>query len=188
MRLCAIAVLAILCLGFAGARANPIIVDRILVDFDPPNYQHRIDPMPGQQVDAYVVVDLSMSYIQEMRSVSFALSVTPAMAGNPVFTNLLDHAVGDWRTGITLSTEDCIDAFPAVVGRLTFVYLGVPGDVQILDHPTRPRWIEGCDAGTLVIYCVYSPGGVGKAPLAGDCNVNPVENVGWGAIKALYAR
>jgi len=187
VRVTAIVVLAVLACGCLAAQANPVIADQIYVDFDPPQYRHWVNPDPGELVNAYVVVDLTHSYPQEFREVSFALSVTPGMAGNPVFTSFLESAIGDWRTGITLRTTGCVESFPAPVGRLSFTYQGVPGDVKILDHPTYPRWLVDCGTpGSIHIYCVRSHGGVGKLPIAGDCGVNPVDDASWGAIKALY--
>jgi len=187
MRSAAMAVLALLSLGASGAQANPMVVERMLVDFNPPLHQYRIDPEPAELVQAYVMVDLSSPIPEGLKAISFALSVTPAMAGSVVFTNLLDSADGDWQTGITLSTLGCIEVFPVAVAKLSFTYLGVPGDVTIIDHPLYPRWFVDCsNPGNILIYCVESHGGVGKPPLAGDCWGNPVENVSWGAIKALY--
>jgi hypothetical protein len=40
--------------------------------------------------------------------------------------------------------------------------------------------------GTTADYCVHMHGGVHNEGVDGDCGGNPVENVTWGAMKALF--
>lgn len=190
MRAVAIAVLVLLCAGTAVA--NPIIGEWIYVDYDPSNFVHSTYPAPYSVVDAYIMMDLTGSMETGFTTVSFKLFVSPDTAINPSFTNLLpgNLGIGSWDTGITLASTECITAFPAQIGRFTFVYAGIPGDVAIYDHPDYARWVVNCqEPGQVFYYCVYSFGGVGKEPdvgPTGDCGGNPVENVTWGSIKSMY--
>lgn len=188
MKLVAIALLTI-ALWTSAACANPIITEWFYVDFDPPNLIHTVSPATNSVVEAYVVLDLSVSATQEFQSISFRLELTPGMWAEPVFTSLLPGgvAVGTWDAGVTLTSTECITAFPAPVAKLSFRYLGNPGDVLIRDHPQYPRWVVGCeDPEQVFTYCVLSHGGVGKGPVSGDCGGNSVQEMTWTAIRALY--
>jgi hypothetical protein len=188
MRLVAIAFLAI-ALWPSAACANPIIAEWFYVDFDPPNRLHGVYPAPNSLVDTYLILDLSMSPDQQFRAISFRLQLTPGMWADPVFTSLLPGGVtvGAWDTGVTLTSTECVANFPAPIAKLSFRYLGNPGDVLIRDHPQKPRWVVDCaDPGRAFTYCVLSHGGVGKGPLEGDCGGSSVREVTWTAIRALY--
>ncbi len=64
-------------------------------------------------------------------------------------------------------------------------YLGVPGTVNIIDHPDYPRWVVDCND-EVDFYCLLNNGGVlMDAPETGEC-ISPVEESTWGGIKALY--
>jgi hypothetical protein len=192
MRVIAMTVVALMSLGAASAFANPISAEWMYIDFDPPNRVHSTYPAPYSVVEAYLVLDLSLSYWDNFTTASFALSVSPDVALAPSFVNLLpgNLAIGDWQTGITVASTECIHAMPAQIGFVSFVYGGVPGDVEIVDHPDYPRWVTDCqDPGEVFWYCVYSNGGVGKEPdigPEGDCAINPVEHSTWGGIKSMY--
>jgi hypothetical protein len=169
------------------AHGNPIIGEQVYVDFDPPNEVHSIYPQPFDAVDAYVVVDLTFGVIQDLSSIYFRLATTPGTADQPTFTNLVPGAIveGDWFSGISITT-DCLSAVPPVaVGKLSFIYNAIPGDVTIEHHPELPALIIDC-AGTWFAFCVRMHGGVGKEAREGDCFGSPVEDVSWGAIKGLY--
>jgi len=188
MRSAAMTLLAI-ALWTSVAAANPIIAEWFYVDFDPPNHLYGIYPATNSVVDAYLVLDLTMSPAQQFRAISFRLELTPGMWADPVFTSLLPGGVvvGAWNTGVTLTSTDCITSFPAPVAKLSFRYLGSPGDVLIRDHPQKPRWIVDCaEPGQVFTYCVWSHGGVGKGPIAGDCGGSSVREVTWTAIRSLY--
>ncbi len=191
VRVIAIAV-SVLVLVAGTAGANPIVGEWLYIDFDPPNFVHRADPPIYTAVDAYLMLDLTYSGEPGFTAVSFRLDVTPGVSSPPVFTNLLpgDVAIGDWETGITLASTECITSFPAQIAVLSLYYLGTPGDVAIYDHPEYPRWVVDCqDPGMDFYYCVYSFGGVGKDPDVGpfgDCGGSPVEDISWTAIKSLY--
>ena len=189
MRAVVIAVLVLLFVGAGTAFANPIMADWLYIDFDPPNFVHDVYPATYSAVDAYVMFSNPGFLFDGFTTVSFALSVTPGMSSPPAFTPLLPGglAIGAWDTGITIASTECMTTFPVQIGRLSFVYTGVPGDVAIIDHPDYPRWIVDCDEpGEVFEYCVYWNGGVGKPGVVGDCGVSPVENVTWGAVKSMY--
>jgi hypothetical protein len=188
MRPVAMTFLAI-ALWAAAASANPIITEWFYVDFDPPTRLHSVYPPPNSVVDAYLMLDLTMSPAQQFRSISFRIELTPGMWADPVFTSLLPGAVvvGAWNTGVTLTSTECVATFPAPVARMSFRYLGQPGDVLIRDHPQKPRWLVDCtNPGQVFMYCVWSHGGVGKGALAGDCTGSSVREVTWTAIRQLY--
>ncbi len=187
MRTAIVSVLVVV-LGAGMALANPILADNIYIDFDPPNFQHRANPDMYTGFDAFVMVEVDFGY-PGFTTVSFGLNVTPGMSSAPSFENLLpgNLAIGAYDTGITLASTECItpEMQPMAIAVLHCFYLGVPGDIEIIDHPEFARWIVLCDD-SVVVYCVLEHGGVHKNPLGGDCGGNPVEDVSWGAIKALY--
>lgn len=190
MRAVAIAVLVFLFVGAGTAFANPIMGEWLYIDFDPPNYVHEVYPEIFTTVDAYVMFSHPDFLAYGLTAVSFALELTPGMADSPSFTPLLPGgvAVGEWYTGITVASTECVATeFPVMVGRLSFVYQGIPGYVAIVDHPDYPRWVVDCeDPGEVFPYCVAWNGGVGVPGVDGDCGVNPVKDVTWGTIKSLY--
>jgi hypothetical protein len=191
MRLFAIVVLA-LCLTLPGlAGANPVIGNWLYIDFDPPGYVHSVYPEPYTYVDAYVMFGHPEFPENGLTCASFALQLTPGMASGVSFAGLLPGNLwtGSWDTGITVCATECVglNEGPVEIGVLSLYYLGQPGDVAIIDHPEYPRWVVDCnDPGQVVSYCVYTHGGIGKNNVVGDCGVNPVEDVSWAAVKALY--
>ena len=190
MRAVAIAVLVLLFVGTGTAFANPIVGDWLYVDFDPPNYVHEIYPELFEVVDAYVMFSTPDFLWDGFTSVSFALEVTLGMGSSYEFTPLLPGglAVGPWNGGITALADECVPTdVPVMIGRLSFVYEGIPGYIAIEDHPDYPRWVVDCsDPGEVFLYCVAWNGGVGVPGVDGDCGVSPVEDVTWGTIKSLY--
>jgi hypothetical protein len=189
MRSTAIAVLVLSLMMPGAAAANPIIGDWLYIDFDPPNYVHKVYPEPYTYVDAYVVFSHPDYFVDGLTCISFAIDLTPGMADQVSFTGLLPGGlvIGDWDTGVTVCSTDCIAEFPVTIGVLSLRYLGVPGNVAIVDHPDFARWIVDCnDPGQVFYYCVYTHGGIGKNNVVGDCGVSPVEDFSWSAIKSLY--
>ncbi|MBN2565388.1 MAG: DNRLRE domain-containing protein [Candidatus Eisenbacteria bacterium] len=163
---------------------------RIYIDFDPSfSIENIAYPDIYTGFDAYVVLD-QMS--QGFAGICFALSVTPGTSSPPAFENLLpgDLAIGDWETGITMASTDCVGmgGEPVNMAVLHLYYLGEPGDILILDHPEWPRWIVDCTQpyGLVTYYCVLSHGGVGKDAPPGDCGATPVQARSWTGIKSLY--
>ncbi len=177
----------IVVVGVGTALANPIIADQIYIDFEPPYREYRIDPEPYTPFDAYIVVESFFG--PGFTAISFGLAVTPGMSSATSFEILLPGyvVVGEYETGITLTSTECItpDMQPMAIAVLHCLYQGTPGNIEIIAHPEFPNWIVYCDD-SVEIFCVLSHGGVGKQPLAGDCEGNPVESVSWGALKALY--
>jgi len=200
--LIAVVVVALLVPAFALAGGNPGA--KVFVTFTSPtpdnaSVVNSVYPTQYTAFTAYLgATDLGMG----MKSISFMMSVTPGVSSPPSFTNLLpgDLAIGNWETGITISTGECqnydgdagreyID--PVIFGTLELFYLGGTGDVMFLDHPEFPRWILDCTLpySEVDYFCVWTHGGIGKDAEPGDaeCDGNtPVEGATWGAIKSLY--
>jgi len=178
----------IVTLGAGIALANPIIAENIYIDFDPPYYNHRIDPVPYTIFDAFIMVETFFDGPGFME-ISFGLELTPGMSSATVFEVLLPDyvSIGLCETGITLTSTDCITPAmqPMPIAVLHCMYTGTPGDIEITYHPESPGLIVLCDD-SLQVFCILSHGGVGQEPLGGDCGGNPVEDVSWGAIKGLY--
>ena len=169
------------------AAGNPIIGEQVYIDFDPPNLTHSVYPAPFEEVEAYVVVDLVNGYTEDFSSIYFRLATTPGTADLPTFTNLVPGAIveGDWFSGISITT-DCVSAVPPLpIGKLSFIYNAIPGDVKIEEHPEHPNLIINCSE-EWNVFCVRMHGGVAKEAIEGDCFGSPVEDASWGAIKGLY--
>jgi len=157
-------------------------------------------PAQYETFDAYLgATDLGVG----MQGISFKMNDVlvdfPGVFSPPTFTNLLpgDLAIGNYLTGITLASTDCMNADvgreyidPVIFAKLTLFYLGGAADVKILDHPEYPRWILNCEDPAVVdFYCIWTHGGVGKEALLGDAECignTPVQDATWGAIKSLY--
>jgi hypothetical protein len=166
---------------------NPIIGEQVYIDFDPPNEAHSVYPALFEEVEAYVVVDLTYGVIQDFSSIYFRLATTPGTADQPSFQNLVPGAIveGNWFEGISITT-DCLSAIPPVpIGKLTFVYNGIPGEVRIEPHPEFPALLIDCQDAWFA-FCVRMHGGVEQEAPQGDCFGSPVEEASWGAIKGLY--
>jgi hypothetical protein len=195
--LLAVALVMALAVSAAGQQgANPEC--QVCIDFSGTasswtEVQSRIDPEPYTVFSAYFTI----YGINEFTTITLMGYVTPGMSTPPTFTNLLpgDIAIGTWDTGITMASTDCIADDFLYVARMDFFYLGVPGDVMFLDHPTWPRWVVDCSAPCnpdelcLNYYCPWMHGGVHKDPIEGDMDcfpLVPVENASWGAVKAMF--
>jgi hypothetical protein len=180
---------AALSCGPAVVAANPIAVE-MMIDFDPPGYMHESCPAPYTQVNAYVTADFT-GWIEGIKMVAFRLELTPGTAMGLNFTSSdpIIFIDGDWESGIVVSTDDCLDSFPAVLGYLSVFYLGVPGYITIHPHPELGNVFASCeDPGEMLEYCYVQDGGLcASAPAPRFlCQHNPVNDVTWGAIKALY--
>jgi hypothetical protein len=185
--------LGVLMLGLtlvATAAANPIGID-LFVDFEPPYAMTSIYPAPYTTVFAYVVADIGYITGEDVYSVSFDASVTEGTGVMVDFTPIdpsyiVLGIVGD---GITVIAEDCFTQFPATLGYVHIFYLGMPGIVEIVPHPYLGHVFTTCgDPGSEHEYCYVQGGGIGMyapEPLI-LCDHNPVSDVAWGAIKALY--
>lgn len=150
--------------------------------------QSRVDPQLYETFSAYFCI----YGINGFAGICMRGYVTPGMSATTHFTSLLPLGIafGGWDEGVALTSPDCHTGPFLYFARLDLLYLGVPGDVMILDHPEYPRWIMDCnEPAELDYYCVWMQGGVGKDPLVGDEGcfpVVPVEDATWGSVKALY--
>ncbi len=168
-----------------GQGANPYIA--AYVTFDAGAEVHRVDPLAYTAGDVFIC----LKHVQGgFTTVSFAVGIDAGVSAPAAWTSLLPGglAIGDYATGITLSSTDCMtDEFVCLCSGSLF-YLGVPGMVSILDHPDYPRWVVDCND-AVDLYCYVTGGGVLMDPTATgeDCPPPvPVENSSWGGIKALY--
>jgi hypothetical protein len=166
------------------------------IDFDPPNRVVYVDAPAYEVLDAYVCI----CGLEGFAAVSFRLMDVeeeyPGYFSSVTFTNLLpgDLAIGDWRTGITLASTECVSGYIVPVARLSLFPLTTePYCVNILDHPDYPEWIVDCDApfGEQHFFCVRSHGWVnGLGCMGGNCPDSPppsaVETTTWGSMKALF--
>jgi hypothetical protein len=198
--LTALTIAALLVPAAALAGGNPEVKAFITFESTTPDNASvvsRVDPAAYTAVTAYVgMTDLGMG----TKGASFALSVTPGtFAPTPTFTSLLPGGlvIGTWQDGLTLASSSCMNADnhpgreyidPVIMGQFDGFYLGTPGDIQWVDHPDYPRWVTDCNSPAQVdYYCVWTNGGVGKDPVAGECEAStPVEASSWSSIKALY--
>lgn len=160
----AIAFLALLALaGAVSAGGNPGVT--AYIDFDPPNFVHRIQPEPGATVHAYVCFsDLSMGLTTVCFRLTDAVSEYPDVFSSWSFENLLPGglAIGDPFTGITLASTECMTDAVVVAGVLHLEYLGGEGCIELLDHPDYPRWVIDCnDPGQVDYYIASGHGTVG---------------------------
>ncbi len=204
--LIAVAVMVLLVPASALAAGNPEA--KLFITFTTPtpdnaSVVNTVYPAAYTAVTAYLgATDLGMG----MQGISFMITdvgvdCPGVFAPDPGFTNLLpgDLAIGNYLTGITLASTDCMNVDgdagreyidPVIFASISLFYLGGECDVMILDHPEYPRWILDCDDPAGVdFYCIWTHGGVNKAALPGDaeCDAStPVEAQTWGAIKALY--
>ena len=102
-------------------------------------------------------------------AVSFALTdvlaENPGVFAPPTFVSLLPNSVGDWSTGITLSSPECLTGQVVVVGYLElFPFMSWDCCIELLDHPTYPRRVVDCqDPGETNYYRIISHGTLGDA-------------------------
>ena len=183
----------ILCLTTAViATANPVPSEDLYISFDPAGGRvHETDPAPNTTIRAYIVLDMSPYTLNGMTVVSFRLSDPredfPGVITTATFVNLLDIAVGDWNEGITLASTTCRTSWPLVIGRLDCFYLGGPASICIYDDPDFPHWVVDCTlpSGQVWLYDATASGLIAGGD--GICEqAAPIEDVTWGAIKAMY--
>ena len=171
----------------AAAIANPIAVE-MYVDFEPPNYVHSIYPAPYTTVNAYITMDLVMLYGQDVYAVSFDVDM---LFGDAIITGDFVPAIPAYTVqivdnGITVIAEDCISESPATLGYVPVLYTGVPDCIQIRPHIDNSHTFVTCNDLVEHDWCSVMDGGLGMEPdLQAYCG-NPVQNVAWGVIKAMY--
>ena len=176
-------VMLVATMAFAGGNPNGVGY----IDFDPPNRVHSVMPPPYTSVLAYVCFgDLDMG----MAGVSFMINDTvadcPGVIGLANFTNILpgDLAIGNYLTGITLASTECMTDTDVCVAYIELFYLGGGCCVVLLDHPDYPQWLLDCnDPAQIDFYQLIAHGSIGGA----ECpDITPVEDATWGSIKAMY--
>ncbi len=180
--LLAMLVLAIAIPAFAGG--NPFIA--AYVTFDGGVDLPRVDPVAYSAGEVFIClkqVDAGFT------TVSFAVAIDAGVTAPAAWTSLLPGglAIGDYATGITLSSTECMMGEFVCLASGSMFYLGGPGTVNIMDHPDYPRWVVDCND-AVDFYCYANGGGVlMDAPMTGeDCAPNAIEESTWGGIKALY--
>ena len=170
--------------AFGGG--NPGVVGYI--DFDPPNRVHSATPVPYTQFLAYVCLgDLEMG----MTGVNFMLTdVMVEYPGVSLFVNFVNLlpgnlAIGDYRTGISLASTECVAGPEVSVAYLDMMWTADGAAcIELLDHPVDARWVTDCNVPAQVdLYTLIAHGSVNGA----ICEpASPVEDATWGSIKALY--
>ena len=170
----------------AAAIANPIAVE-MYVDFDPPNYVPSVYPIPYSMVDAFIVTDLVAYSGQEIYAISFDVDV---LFGNAIVSGNFVPAVPVYSVqivdnGITVIAEDCISEIPATLGYVPIFYTGAPDCVQITPHIFQGHTFVTCDM-VEHDWCYAGDGGIGMEPDVQAYCGNPVQDIAWGAIKAMY--
>jgi len=196
--LIALVIMAFATTAFAGA--NPDI--RIYLEAAPNQHVHEIHPNASETFDVYVCLDCFGDDPINSGTRGTALLLVRTFQGFKLGqVNLLgglDFGDAEVDPGWTLvAGTDCVypDADGVVcVGVLTYLYLGVPGTLDILPHglvePGTGREVLDCVYAP-DFYCVHANLGVSMPPNPGepDCEcepANPVEDSTWGGIKALY--
>ena len=189
--LIAVAVMALLVPASALAAGNPEA--KLFITFTTPtpdnaSVVNTVYPAAYTAVTAYLgATDLGMG----MQGISFMITdvgvdCPGVFAPDPGFTNLLpgDLAIGNYLTGITLASTECMPGPDVCVGTVALFYLGGACCIELLDHPDYPRWVLDCnDPAQVDFYNVLAYGSVGGA----ECPPpTPVEDTTWGSIKAMY--
>jgi len=187
-------VIALMILGLASvalAAENPDI--RIYLDAAPPGYVHEVHPDASTQFDVYVCLDCfgpgggtrGTAFLLTRTFQGFKLSQTSMLGG----LDFGDAEVDGWTIAAGAA---CVypDASGTVcVGVINYLYLGVPGTLDVGPHPGTGYEVLDCDF-LSDYYCVYANLGVSVPPNPGDpecdCGEVPVEDSTWGGIKSLY--
>jgi hypothetical protein len=149
------------------AGQNPGI--RIYLDTDPPNHVHEACPEANQTFDVYVCLDgfgpgggtRGTAFLLERTFVGFKLEQEALLGG----LDFGDAEVDGWTIA---AGEDCVYPDPfidvVVVARITYMYLGVPGTLDVLPHPYTGRHVFDCDFDDFDQYCMAGNLGVCMPP------------------------
>ena len=177
----------------ASAAQNPDI--RIYLDADPPNMVHQICPAPDDVLDVFVCLDCFgpgggtrgtvFRFIRTFGGVKIA---QVSLLGG------LDLGDVDDIQGWSIVTgEDCI--YPdengiVVAARVSYLYTGPPGTLDIAPTATLPRRVLDCNYTDDDLFCILASLGVCMPPNPGEvgcyCGEVPVKETSWGSVKALY--
>lgn len=186
-------VVAVLC---TGAAANPLPTwPSVSLTFtDNGTYEPEIYPAPYSTQSVYLMVTCGLWDIEtSVSAISFAFDYTDGVIAAPVYTSLLADVVitGDWETGITLAATEPVLTSQVHVARMDFLYTTGVGYIIVADHPQFPRQVI-TGQGYEYPYCLVNDAGVGQPHVMVDdycwfCEpMNPVDEINWGSIKALY--
>jgi hypothetical protein len=183
-----VASVAFLAVSPGEVMSNPVAIE-MMIDFDPPNMVNEIYPTPYTTFNAYLVADFT-GLAEGTNMVAFRFDVSPEMGVVTGFTsgNPIIFITGSWDTGLIVTSTDCIDTFPATLGYLNVLYLGVPGQIRIEPHLLAGHVFATCDEPSEEYeYCYVLDGAVGmNGTEPRFICTNPVQDVTWGAIKTLY--
>jgi hypothetical protein len=172
----------------AGAVAANPVAEELYVDFDPPNHVEVIYPAPYTTVEAYIVTEIPGYIGQDIYSISFDVEMLFGQAiitgdfvpAYPVYTvQITDN-------GITVIAPDCISGYQATLGYVPVFYIGMPDIVHIVPHAYAGHTFVTCGDMEEYDWCYVMDGGLGTAPGVYAYCGNPVEDVAWGVIKAMY--
>jgi hypothetical protein len=173
------------------AGQNPDI--QIYLDADPSNFVHEVCPDASGTFDVYVCLTCfgpdggtrGTAFLLTRTFQGFKLSQTSLLGG----LDFGDAEVDGWTLA---AGADCV--YPDVddvvcVGVIQYLYLGVPGTLDIGPHPGTGREVLDCDFQS-DFYCVLANLGVCVPPNPGEdgceCPSNPVNETTWGRLKAMY--
>jgi hypothetical protein len=173
-----LSVVLILCASVSGfCGMNPGVL--AYVSFDQtgsgdPTYYY--EPTANEPFRAYVCLsDVSGGVTGVAFALTDVVSEYPGSFESAEFVSLLPGglSIGDWRTGITLASTECVAGPVVVVGYLRIVPLeDAAGCVELRDDPYMPRAVADCQQPSSQIdeYSVSRHGQIGEAccPLGYD--------------------
>lgn len=157
--------------AFGGA--NPNI--RIYLEADPNFHVHEIYPVANDIFDVYVCVDCfgddpvssgtrGTAFLLVRTFQGFKLSQMSLFPGGLDFG---DAEVDGWTLA---AGPDCLYPGPdgiACVGVIEYLYVGVPGTLDLVPHPGTGREILDCDFNS-DYWCIHANLGVGVPPNPAD--------------------
>jgi hypothetical protein len=127
---------------------------------------HQYTPFTYESFRAYVcLTGISGGVSSASFSLADPTALCPGQFAPPTFVNLLPYAEGEWHSGITVSSPECLSGPVVVLGYLQLFTIA-PGDccIEILNHPDYPRWVTDCqDPVQLNHFNVLSNGEIGGA-------------------------
>jgi hypothetical protein len=189
------ALLSLLLIAFVAA---PVFADqnpdiRIYLTADPPAMISEIHPLASESFDVYVCLDCfgegggtrGTAFLLNRTFQGFKLAQVSLLGG----LDFGDAEVDGWTlaagTDCVYPTDDVV-----TVGYLTYLYLGVPGTLDLAPHPGTFEEVLDCDF-LSDFYCIAGNLGVSVPANPGDpdCTCEPpqpVEDSTWGGIKSLY--
>jgi hypothetical protein len=126
---------------------------------------HDFEPTANEPFRAYVCfTNLQGGLIEVNFALTDVLSEYPGAFESAEFVSLLPGglSIGDWRTGISLASTQCMIGPIVVAGYLRLVPLAdATGCVEIREHPDFPRSVFDCSNG-VDAYTLLANGAVGE--------------------------